>query len=46
MVLPVRRLAAQQFHVGSEHGVEEGIRATEANLHDRGRGDVCVTILL
>ena len=46
MVLPIRRFAAQQFNVGSEHGVEEGVGATEADLHDGRRGDVGVTVLL
>ena len=46
MILPVRRLAAQDLNVGSEHGVEEGVGATETHLHDGGRGDVGVAVLL
>ena len=46
MTLPVRRLAAQQLHVGPQHGVEKGVGATEPDLHDGGRGDVGVAVLL
>ena len=46
MALPVRRFAAQQLHVGPQHGVEERVRAAEADLHDGGRGDVGVAIFL
>ena len=46
MALPVRRLAAQELHVGPEHRVEEGVGAAERDLHDGGRRDVGVAVLL
>ena len=46
MALPVRRLTAQQLHVGPQHGVEKGVRATEPDLHDGGWGDVGVAVFL
>ena len=46
VALPVRRLAAQQLDIGSEHRVEEGVGAAEADLHDGGGRDVGVAILL
>jgi len=46
VVLPVGRLPAQQLHVGPQHGVEEGVGAAERDLHDGGRRDVGVAVLL
>ena len=46
VALPVWRLAAQQLHIRPEHRVEEGVRATEADLHDGGGRDVGVAVLL
>lgn len=46
VALPVRRLAAQELHVGPEHRVEEGVGAAEADLHDGGGRDVGVAVLL
>lgn len=46
MALPVRRLAAQELHVGPEHRVEEGVGAAEPDLHDGGGRDVGVAVLL
>ena len=46
VVLPVRWLAAEQLHVWPEHGVEEGVRATQPNPHDCRRGYVGVAVLL
>ena len=46
VTLPLRRFAAQQLYVGSQHWVEKRIWAAESDLHDGGRGDVSVAILL
>ena len=46
MALPIRGLAAQQLHVRSEHGIEEGVGATEPDPHHGGRGDVGVAVFL